>query len=230
MGLERQTESNIIYLAVKHFSIWREVKKPCEGSEAIEVVNPKTKATTTKHGFRYRTLSGQVTKIVKYDTADKYPTRYFGFKMTIQEGQQLYVLDMPYHSQVLRRFLRVARNIDWTRPLAISVFKAKSDRDPKGETGLWFHQNGETIKSYYSREQPHGMPAASQDPDTLEWDFRAQHRWLIQRLIEDTIPEVERAATRVAPPQEPDHGEEPEQSGPPMDEPEWSPSDDDVPF
>jgi hypothetical protein len=137
---------------------------------------------------------------------------------------------MPYQSQVLRRFLRIARNVDWSKPLSLTVFKGK-DSDGKDETGIWFQQNGATVKAFYSRESPHGMPAATQDPDTHEWDFKPQHRWLIQRLQDEIMPEIERAAAHAAPPIEPAHGDE----APPAPDsaPDWGEppiTDDDVPF
>lgn len=229
MPLTKKTESRAIYLQVKHFCLWMEIKKRVDGCEAIEVTNPKTKEVLTKFGYAYRSVSGRVVKIARYDTADKYSTRYFGFKVHFQDDSDLFVLDMPYQSQILRRFLRVARNIDWLRPLTITIFKGKGEgKKADGETGVWFQQGDDTIKPYYTREAPRGMPTATQDPDTHEWDFKAQHRWLIDKLQAEIIPDVEHASHAV-PPMEPESdASEPEpspQSGPP-----WEVSDDDVPF
>ena len=227
MALERQSDSNVTFLQVKHFALWKEIKRPVEGCETIDVTNPKTKEVIKKHGYKFRTLSGRAVKLVTYDTGTKYATRYFGFKLHISDGGEVYQLDMPYQSQILRRFLRVARNIDFSKPFAISVFKGKGS-DGKEETGIWFQQAGQTVKPYYSREQPHGMPPATQDPDTHEWDFKAQHRWLVQRLQDETIPEIDRVAAAAAPPIEPDTaGNEP----PAPDYPDTGEiTDDDVPF
>ena len=77
------------------------------------------------------------------------------------------------------------------------------------------------------------MPEALQDPDTHEWDFKAQHRWLIERLKTETVTDIEEAAKITSPPIEPDqeehHDEPPQESG----EPPWANDhigDDDVPF
>lgn len=232
MGLTKTSDSNIIYLQVKHYSLWQEIKKPVDGCESIEVTNPKTKEVITKYGYKFRSLTGRAVKLIKYDTEQKYPTRYFGFKLHMQDGDDLFVLDMPYQSQILRRFLRVARNVDWSLPLSITIFKGKGNGGKNDETtGVWFQQQGETVKPYYSRETPHGMPDAIQDPDTHEWDFKAQHRWLVERLKEETVSDIERAAAVTAPPMEPDHGDAEE---PPQVDNEIPPhamiDDDDVPF
>lgn len=231
MALTKRTQSDSIHLQVKHFTLWREIKKPEVGCEEIQVTNPKTKEVITKYGYGFRSVSGRATKLVKYDTTDKYATRYFGFKLTLKDGADIYVLDMPYQSQVLRRFLRVARNINFGLPLSLTVFKGKGKADKKeGETGIWFQQDDLTVKAYYTREAPHGMPEAAQDPHTHEWDFRAQHRWLVDRLITETIPDIERAATPVAPPMEPAYDTDEHVGAGDMQDPPFEPSDDDVPF
>jgi len=98
--------------------------------------------------------------------------------------------------------------VDWDFPLSISIFKGK--KEAKEELGVWFRQGGETVKAYFTRDNPRGMPQATQDPDTKEWDFRSQHRWLIQHLRDNTIPDLDAAAVRSAPPVQPDSKPEPE--------------------
>ncbi len=62
MALTRRSDSKFIYLQAKHFCLWRELKKPVEGCESIEVTNPKTGAILTKHGFKFDSVSGHVVK------------------------------------------------------------------------------------------------------------------------------------------------------------------------
>lgn len=205
MGLTKRSDSDIVYLQAKHFCLWREIKNAVEGCETVQVNNPKTGATVTKHGFKYDTVEGHVVKLEKYDR-EYSGTRFFGFKLHIQDGPARFVLDMPYQSQILRRFLRTAPNVDWDEPLAITVFKSKPTTGAKnadGMIGVWFQQHGETVKPYFTRDQPHGMPNATQDPDTHEWDFKTQHRWLVDRLKSETVLDIETAARRTAPPDEP---------------------------
>jgi hypothetical protein len=223
----------MVYLEAKHYCLWRAIKKEVPGCETIEANNPRTGGTVKKYGYRYDTVTGIVVKLLKYDTASKYSTRYFGFKLHMADGPDTYVIDMPYQSQLLRRFLKVARGIDWTKALSITVFKGKKENSQIEPTGIWFQQNGVTIKPYYTREQPHGMPAATHDKIEDQWDFREQHRWLVARLIEETIPDVDAAAAKVAPPIEPHGGDD--QADEPPDPPEHTGggeeiTDDDVPF
>lgn len=199
MGLTKRSDSNTVYLQAKHYCLWRELKQPVEGSETVTVRNPKTDEMITKHGFKFDTVEGLATDLVKYDTEQKWATRYFGFKLHLRDGADAFVIDMPYQSQILRRFLRVAPSIDWERPLSITVFKGKKPNGDE-EIGIWFRQDGETVKPYFTKEQPRGMPQATFDKELNQWDFREQHRWLVDRLKEETIPAIRDAAERTAPP------------------------------
>ena len=235
MALTKRSETGVIYLQAKHYCLWQEIKKHVDGCDVVETKNPKTGDSVTKYGYRYNSVSGRATKLFWYDTKNTYAQRYFGFKLQISDGPDTYVLDMPYQGQMLRRFLRTARSIDWRKPLSITVFKGKKQSGDE-ETGIWFQQGGETVKSYYTREQPRGMPPAVQDPITEQWDFKAQQRWLAEKLKEETIPDIEAAAAIVAPPMEPELDGNPEHhsyaddSGP---APTWHKDeidDSDVPF
>ncbi len=212
--LTKRSDSNIVYLEVKHYRLWRSLKEKVEGCDTVKTVNPQTSKEVIKYGYGFDTVGGRATKLEKYDTEKKYSKRYFGFKLHLADGADSYVIDMPYASQILRRFLRLARNIDWTLPVAITVFKGKKKEGAGMEdTGIWFQQRGETVKPYYTKDEMHGMPEATYDKLENTWDFKAQHRWLVSRLQDETIPDIEAAAKRVAPPIEPAaNGEAPEHS------------------
>lgn len=231
MSLTKRSNAGAVYLQVKHFCLWQELKKPTAGSETIEVTNPKTKAVIAKHGNKFDNVEGHASDLVAYDTGKKYDTRYFGFKLYLRDGIDFYVLDMPYNSQILRRFLRVAPNIDWALPLSITVFKGHKPNSDKEETGVWFRQEGTTIKPYFTRETPHGMPEATFDDDLQQWDFKAQHRWLVDRLKEHTVSEIKDAEKQAAPPVDPHIERSPDEDPSPSNsDGQWEVSDDDVPF
>lgn len=233
MALEKRSSSNTVFLQAKHYCLWQEIKKPVDGCETVEVTNPKTGESLTKYGFAFNSVSGRVMKLVKYDTERKYATRFFGFKLSLLDGSDSYVFDMPYNSQALRRFLAVAPSVDWTLPLSITVFKGKKQESSGAEPiVVWFRQRGETVKAYFSREQPHGMPPAVQDQHSKEWDFKAQRRWLVDYLVDNIIPAIEAAARISAPPMEPDR-DEPDHIEPAVSDDPYAGqgiTDEDVPF
>lgn len=196
MGLQRQTDSNAVYLAAKHFCLWQELKQPREGSVSVEVTNPETKQVITKHGFRNKTVEGRAVKMEPYkrEHAGK---KYIGYKLHLQDGPDLFVLDFPYESIFLRNFLKVAPNVDWTKPLSISVFKGKDD-DGEPQQSYWFRQkvgdDYQTLKWAFTREHPNGQPEPVKNARTDKWDFSTQQEWLVDKLDNETIPAIMEAA------------------------------------
>lgn len=232
MGLTKRSESSVIYLEIKHYRIWQQLEHEVPGCDVVEANNPKTKQTVQKYGWGYAELTARATKLVKYDTEAKYATRYFGYKLHLiddVDGQQ-FSLDMPYNSGALRKFLRVAPSIDWSLPFTLQVWKGKTkEGQGAAEAAILFRQAGDTVKWFFTREHANGMPEATQDPDTKEWDYRAQHRWLIEDLKSRTIPAIEKAAAAhsslMPEPKQPEASDANEERN-------WSAplDDDDVPF
>ncbi len=233
MGLAKQSESNVVFLEVKYYSLWRALKKQVDGCDIETPTNPRTGEKVTKYGYKYRSVTGRATKLIWYDTGDKHAQRYFGFKLTMVDQGDTFVVDMPWNSQILRRFMRLARNIDWSQPFTLTIFKGKKKEKAGSEdTGIWFEQGGETVKAYYTREEPHGMPIATQDSVTHDWDFKPQQKWLAAKLKDETAADIADIAAASAPPIEPDHGEQ--QNSENRDEELMPPhdpiTDDDVPW
>lgn len=229
MALVKREGGNITYLQIKDFSIWKEIKALSEGCEAITVNNPSTGETLTKYGYKFDELSGRIVKLEQYNK-DFGGTRYVGFNLVLLDDGKRFSLEMPYESQVFQRFLLVAPNIVLGLPLSISAFKGKPQRaGGKDKTAVAFRQDGKNVPQFYSREEPHGMPLATQDPITGTWDFGPQKRWLVQKLISETVPQIEQIAKTMTTPvahdadQGPDAYEE-------SDMPPHGSTEDDCPF
>ena len=199
MALTKREGGSVTYLQIKDFSIWREIKTPVEGCEAITVNNPSNGETLTKYGFKFDELSGRVVKLEQYNKEFS-GTRYVGFNLFLMDDGKRFSLEMPYESQVFQRFLLVAPNIALDLPLSISAFKGKPSRaGAKDKTAVAFRQDGKNVPQFYSREDPHGMPLATQDTITGTWDFGPQKRWLVNKLITETIPQIDAVAKAMAP-------------------------------
>ena len=195
MPLTKRAESSAIFLSVKHHCIWQQLDNPTSDSVQVEVTNPETKQVLTKHGYQYNDVSGHVAAIEKYDRTVK-GKRYLGYKMKISDGAQVFYLDMPDNSRVLRKFLMLMPNIDWDKPLRIAAWKARNKETSEFETALWFTQNGESVRNAYTRANPNGLPDAIQHPRTGKWDFTAQEDFLFSKLDQEIIPAIAAATKR----------------------------------
>src|SRR5580658_7000187 len=98
MGLTKQSDSNVVFLEVKYYSLWRALKKQVDGCDTETPTNPRTGEKVTKYGYKYRSVTGRATKLAWYYTGDKFAQRYFGFRLTIVDQGDTFVIDMPWRS------------------------------------------------------------------------------------------------------------------------------------
>lgn len=194
--LSRKKENPTVYLEVKFYSLWRSLSTFVDGCDVESPMNPKTKEVTTKYGYKFDGVTGYATKLEWYDTEKKFSERYIGFKLTLEseEGEAV-VLDMPYKSLMFKRFASAAPNIDWSKPFKISVFKARNKERQADETAIWIQQpEGQTVKSYYTKDNLNGMPEAEFDDFTQKWDFSKQKKFLALQMRDVVAPKIAQAA------------------------------------
>lgn len=187
-GLQKKTDSGVIFLAVKHNSLVRESKGPREGFEEIEVENPRTKEKVKKYIERFSAVEGMVTKIEWYDTEQKYENRYQGWKIHIDANAEQVVLDLPFASIPASRFMKLAENIDWSKPVEFRAWKdVKRDA-----TAFWVGQNNDSVPQKYTADNPGDCPPPIQNARG-KWNYDAQMDFLFNRMKDVVIPAVQEA-------------------------------------
>ena len=194
MPLNRRAESTAVFLSIKHHCIWQQLEKPTSDSISVEVTNPETKQVLTKHGYQYNDVSGHVSAIEKYDRSVK-GKRYRGYKMKISDGAEVFYLDMPDNSRVMRKFLMLMPNVDWDKPLRIAAWRTRKEGGDV-ETAILFSQDSQPLKHYYTKAHPNGLPDAIKHPRTEKWDFTDQEDFLFEKLDKEIIPAIAEATKR----------------------------------
>lgn len=187
-GLQKRTESDVVFLTVKHGSLVRESKGPRVGFEEIEVVNPRSGEKIKKYVERYSAVEGMVTKIEWYDTEQKYENRYQGWKIHIEAANDSVILDLPFSSIPASRFMKLAENIDWNKPVEFRAWKdVKRDA-----TAFWVGQNNESVPQKYTAAHPGDCPAPVQNARG-KWNYDGQMDFLQKQMNEVVIPAVQKA-------------------------------------
>lgn len=203
-GLQKKTDSGVIFLAVKHNSLVRESKGPQQGFEEIEVENPRTKEKVKKYIERFSAVEGMVTKIEWYDTEQKYENRYQGWKIHVDANGVPVVLDLPFSSIPASRFMKLAENIDWSKPVEFRAWKdVKRDA-----TAFWVGQNNDSVPQKYTRDDPGACPQPTQNARG-KWNYDAQMDFLFGRMKDVVIPAVEAANKWRMDGKQPETGAEP---------------------
>lgn len=186
MGLKEKTENNTAFLLVKHHSLILESKEPKEGYDPIEVTNPRTNEQVIKYIKRYAAVDGMVRKIEWYDTEQKFETRYMGIKIHIRDNGDYFQLELPFNSRSFDSFVKLAENIDFTKPVEFSVWHDRK----QDSTAFAVKQDGIPVKWKYTKDNMGECPPAVQNK-LGKWNFDDQKIWLVDNLTNVVIPHVD---------------------------------------
>lgn len=192
-GFQQKTNSDGMFFTVKHHSIVRESKNPQEGFESIETTNPRTGQRVTKYIQRYDTLEALITKIEWYDTEQDYETRYMGWKIYLEANGKKGVLDIPFKSRVSSRFMKLAENIDFGRPVEFRAWKDSHKDATAFFVGQRVHEEDEksiSVPQKYTRDNPGDCPPPVEKFNG-KWNYDDQEEFLHRRMMEVVIPRVE---------------------------------------
>lgn len=176
-------------LVVKRGGICRESNHEMEGFEHVkgDVDGEPYEKWIQKFG----SVDGMVTDIKWYDTEDQYSTRYQGLKITIDDGDENFTLDLPYASKSYDAFTKFAENIDFSKPVE---FIAYPDRENKDSTVFNAKQDGQMIRQKYTKAYVESgesdCPQAVENKRTGKWNFDAQRDWLLDNLLDNIVPKI----------------------------------------
>lgn len=179
----------------KHFGVSHTIDHDMPGYEPTPVFNPSTQQTITKHVQRFDGVEGLVIDAEWYDRTDNGGTRYVGYVLTVDIGEEVILLDFPYPKSSFRTLVRHGANINWSKPVEFSAWKSKTPNG-KDACAVCFWQVGPdgkraTIKAAHTKENPNGCPEPKR---TLgKWDFRDQDVWLKTQFDKICLPRIKAA-------------------------------------
>jgi hypothetical protein len=99
----------------------------------------------------------------------------------LKDGET-YTVQIPMESQYFSQFAKMVPNIDPTKPLYLGLGYDKE----RGKNFLYGKQNGETVHSAYTKDNPNGMPPPVEKmvKGVKKWDFEAQENFLYEVVTE----------------------------------------------
>lgn len=182
--LHEQRSNDGLFLSVKHGALCLESKEPKEGYELVEgEVNGVQYAKYIK---KFAGLDGRITKVEWYQREGDYGT-FRGLKLHIKDGGEHYYLDLPFEKRPYDYFTKVAENIDYSKPVEIVAWQDR--KDPR-VTAFAIKQEGKFVQWKYTRDDMGECPEAKQ-LRTGKWSFDEQREWLLERIINVVIPQVD---------------------------------------
>jgi len=149
MALSNLGGVNTIYLNVADGNLVRQHKQP----------NERTSERLTKTGKlvfeeRFKDLTAKLDGIATRE--NDYGKQW---QIKFQDQGDFYIVSLPYSSRYASSFLKVLPNIDLSKEIRFMPWAMKDKNDPtKTITGITMYQDGEKLASYYTKEDPKGLP------------------------------------------------------------------------
>lgn len=194
-GYVQKTVKNTLYFTVKYHSICEISKDLRDGFESIKVPDPSTGGEVVKHIKRYDTIEAFITAIEWRDTKKQYATRFMSWEVHLLNAEGVpAVLTIPFKSNASDRFMKVAENIDFMRPVE---FRAWLDsHGEKEKTAFYIGQRANEadeksvrVEQKYKKGQMGDCPEAVEELDG--WNYSAQLKYLHGQMMNVVIPRVE---------------------------------------
>lgn len=188
-GLVEKTEAGVVFLVIKHYSLCEESKTERAGFAPVKVTNPRTDDSSTKYIKRYNAVEAFV-KSIEFRDVTYDENRYMSWKLSLNADGTPCVLEIPFSSIVSTRFMKMAENIDFSKPVEFSAWKSQDDK-----TAFSVKQDGENVPQKYTRDNPGDCPEPTQNR-TGKWNYDAQTDFLYEQMMNVVLPKVEAANAR----------------------------------
>lgn len=175
MGLENN--SFTIYLSIGDGKITRRMKEPSANS----------KQRTTKEGKVvneeiYDAISGHIIDI-KVTTHQQYGKFW---NIMLQDGEDVFCLQTNYSGSYASAFLKQLPNVDLSQ--RVRIIPSMKVKDGKKKPTLFINQHGKSLKHYYTKDEPNGLP------QMVKTRFKGEDHWddgdmmqFLEKMVNETI-------------------------------------------
>jgi hypothetical protein len=196
--------SSAIYLAVFNGKITRRVEAGTPNANQRENKNGKV-----VHELTYDKLSGRLSNI-EFRDGDYGREIHF----TLKDELDIFRLQLPYSSKVAKSIIMRLLKCDLSANLEIHTGWDKE----KESTFSYITQNGEVVKSAYTKEEPNGLPPMEQKKMKGKevWDDSEQLEFLGEMIKKEIMPKLNKLEKTIIIDDEPENKEEKTSNGLPF--------------
>lgn len=179
MGL--QNNDSATYLTISNGKICRRVQQPTTTS-----VERITKENKTVNEEFYDCIVGRIVNIEVKDHKD-----YGKFwNVTIDDGEQKYILQFNYSSGYASSFLKQLPNVDFSQ--VVKIVPKISEYEGKKKTTVFINQFGAALKHYFTKDNPNGLPPLEKKKvkGKETWDDSEMMEFFENFVKEDILPKL----------------------------------------
>ena len=189
MALEN-SQGTVIYLSINAGKITRRVKEGTPGA-----VERKTKTDKIVHELVYDKLTGTLSNI-EFRDSDYGREIHF----VVKDGDETYRLQLQFSAGVAKSFIMRLLNADLTK---VMEFHTGLDKE-KDKTFSYITQDGGTVKSPYTKDNPGDMPpmVKIKVKGQEQWDDSDQLEFLDKKIKETILPKLRKNTETLTPAQD----------------------------
>lgn len=144
-------ESNAIYLNISNGKISRRVQQPTDISVERKLKDGRVINEEIYKGWQGKLVDIKVTIHPEYGKF---------WNITLEDENGKAILQMNYSGGYAAAFLKTLPNVDLSKEIQL-IPKLSIEGDKK-KTTLFVNQGGHSLKRFYTKENPHGLPELQQ--------------------------------------------------------------------
>lgn len=181
MALETREEGKYITTYDGNFSI-----KVKEGT--VGAITRTNKVGKTVHELYYPRFTGKLVDIRKKEDDKGYGPSWI---FTFVDAEDKYFLQLPYSDRSASTFLKILPNVDLEKEMTLSI-SSKVNEKGKKETSFFVNQDGNSLKHFYTKDNPNGLPQWEQVPvkGVLTWDNTKELAFLENMVMTEILPKL----------------------------------------
>ena len=153
IGLQKNS-GGATYLSIADGKIVRNHKEAKQGV----TVSRTTKTGKTVHEEKFDSITGRIVGLKTHEND-------FGkqWHLTFTDGEDSYIVTMPYSSRYSTSFLKALPNIDLSKDVKLMPWSMTDKQDAsKKVTGITMWQDGNKVAPAFTKDEPNGLPQMKQ--------------------------------------------------------------------
>lgn len=157
-GLREAEESRKQYVRCMNGMFVKRVKEPNEKTIERELSKGPKKGQLV-YELHFATIEGQLVDIRK-EVHEQYGASWeFEIDITVDaENPEFLVIQIPYDSGYAKNIITRLPNISLDKDVIFQAYSFTPQGSSKERKGISMNQNGKKVASFYSREEPKGLP------------------------------------------------------------------------
>ena len=163
-------DNSIIFMSVVDGKFERRLKEPTENSTWRTTKDGRSICVKQHNG-----ISGKITGLLK-KTHDHQGQVFTSLNITVDDGENKFVVSLPYDSGLTRTFFQSMENIDYNKDVVLTASKSKNE-EGKEITNLFISQDKKNVERKYTKKWQEANPGVPSSPQWKKMMYKGKEVW-----------------------------------------------------